>query len=196
MSLDQSVLRTQQVGLGVVASSFYPRGTVRCVGQPVFRTQAARDLACLLDVDPNVSSWSCLSLPLKSGKCTHIPDLTATTDDGIFLIDAAVPPDWVPHAADLAGFRYELDRYCGQEQRQANAKDLLRYCNFIVPLGDRVRLLAILDEHGPLPLSDCMQIARPGSDGVAVVAAMALHRLIDIDLDSGPIGPETRISKI
>jgi hypothetical protein len=35
---------------------FPPRGTVRCDGPPLFRTRAARDLACLLDVDPDVEA--------------------------------------------------------------------------------------------------------------------------------------------
>jgi len=35
---------------------FLPKATVRCPADPVFRTQLARDLACLLDVDDNVAA--------------------------------------------------------------------------------------------------------------------------------------------
>lgn len=36
---------------------FYSSATVRCDGGKVFRSQAARDVRCLLDVDPSVISW-------------------------------------------------------------------------------------------------------------------------------------------
>jgi hypothetical protein len=33
---------------------YYPLATIKCAGTPSFRSQDARDLACLLDVDPDV----------------------------------------------------------------------------------------------------------------------------------------------
>lgn len=34
--------------------SFYPSGTMRCDGSQVFRSQAARQVVCLLDLDTGV----------------------------------------------------------------------------------------------------------------------------------------------
>lgn len=38
------------------ALTFNPSGSVHCRGVPLFRSQAARDLGCLLDVDLDVTS--------------------------------------------------------------------------------------------------------------------------------------------
>ncbi|MGR9220970.1 hypothetical protein ACU8OK_25605 (plasmid) [Rhizobium leguminosarum] len=38
---------------------YYPLATIKCSGSPFFRSQDSRDLACLLDVDPDVARWSC-----------------------------------------------------------------------------------------------------------------------------------------
>jgi hypothetical protein len=72
--------------------SFHPRGTVRCQGLPLFRNQAARDLGCLLDVDPDVESWSCLPTVLAYGTGMHVPDFAVERSGGTILVDV-VPPD-------------------------------------------------------------------------------------------------------
>jgi hypothetical protein len=41
---------------------FYPLATIKCVGSPIFRSQDTRDFACLLDLDPDVLSWTCVGV--------------------------------------------------------------------------------------------------------------------------------------
>jgi hypothetical protein len=187
---------------GTSALSFGPRGTVRCRGEPLFRNQAARDLGCLLDVDPGVASWTCLPTVLAYGTGMHVPDFAVERSDGTVLVDAVPrdaksPPDWVPDVARDLGYRYETFRECDLHEgfRLGNARDLLRYANHRISLGDRVRLLTLLDEHGPMPLSVCMQVIRDGRDPIGTIAAMALRRFVEMDLDDGRIGPETRVSR-
>ena len=79
--------------------------------------------------------------------------------------------------------------------RLDNARDLLRYATYRVSLGDRVRLLTLLEEQGPMPLAACMQVIRDGRDAIGTIAAMALRRFVGIDLDDARIGPETRVSR-
>ena len=67
---------------------FSPRGTVRCWGMPLFRTQASRDLACLLDVDPAVESWTCLPMVLHHAQGMHMPDFAVVWSTGTALVDA------------------------------------------------------------------------------------------------------------
>jgi hypothetical protein len=184
------------------ALSFSPRGTVRCRGMPLFRTQAARDLACLLDVDPAVESWSCLPMVLHHPEGMHVPDFAVVLSSGSVLVDAVpsdaeAPPRWVPDAARDAGHRYEAHSEADLREgfRLDNARDLLRYANYRISLGDRVRLLTLLEEQGPMPLADCMHVIRDGRDAIGVIAAMALRRFIEIDLDEARIGPETRVSR-
>ena len=59
------------------ALSFAPRGAVRCVGLPMFRTPMARDVGCLLDLDPSVISWICLPMVLGRRNRRHVPAFTS-----------------------------------------------------------------------------------------------------------------------
>lgn len=187
---------------GAATLSFTPRGAVRCRGMPLFRTQASRDLACLLDVDPAVESWTCLPMVLHHPEGMHVPDFAVVRSTGTVLVDAvpadaASLPAWVPDAARAAGCGYgshaEADLHDGF--RLDNARDLLRYASYRISLGDRVRLLTLLDDQGPMPLASCMQVIRDGRDAIGTIAAMALRRFVDIDLDEARIGPETRVSR-
>lgn len=175
--------------------------TVRCVGPACFRTQAARDLACLLDVDRLVRSWRCLPLVLAHRGLAHVPDFLVARADATVLIDAGLsssqrPLDWCREAAEKQGFRYE--RYVHKPNlrwRLENARDLLTYASSPIPLRERLLLLTCLDEHRTLPLCVCMHVIRDNPDPIGILAAMALHRFIEIDLDDGHIGPETRVSR-
>ncbi|WP_188080043.1 hypothetical protein [Neorhizobium sp. P12A] len=57
---------------------FYPLATIKCAGSPIFRTQDARDFACLLDVEPDVLSWSCVGVELTYGDETYVTDFVVT----------------------------------------------------------------------------------------------------------------------
>jgi hypothetical protein len=183
--------------------SFHPRGTVRCRGVPLFRNQAARDLGCLLDVDSDVESWTCLPTILADGTGMHVPDFAVERSDGTVLVDAvspdakSPPPDWVADVARDLGHRYEAVSECDLHEgfRLDNARDLLRYANHRISLSDRVRLLTLLEEQGPMPLAVCMQVIRDGRDPIGVIAALALRCFVEMDLDDRRIGPETRVSR-
>ena len=180
------------------ALSFHPRGTVRCGGMPLFRTQLARDFGCLLDIDPDVEEWSCLPLVLRSGGRTHVPDFLVAGGQGAWLMDApeTAPEPWVPEAACREGFRYGWksadDIRAGT--RLANARDLLRYARWSCPLGDRVRLLAALDENGSIPVAECLTAFRE-TNPIAGLSSLVLHRFVEVDLDEARIGPETLVRR-
>lgn len=184
------------------ALSFTPRGAVRCVGLPMFRTQAARDVGCLLDVDPSILSWACLPLVLSRRSRRHVPDFAVTRATGSTLLDVtpasgkSVPPHWVRDAAQRLGYGYETHHEADLrgDVGLENARDLLQYAGYRVSLGDRLRILTLLEEHGPMPLSACVQAIRHGHDAIGVIAALVLRRFIEIELDEARIGPETRVS--
>ena len=128
------------------ASLFRPLGTVRCQGTPSFRTQLVRDLACLLDVDDEVSAWSCLPAELVCNGEAHVPDLLVRRGDRHELLDAGQGTGlrWLEEVAAARGCTYKVWPAARIREgfRLANAKDLLRYARWECPLGDRVRLLA------------------------------------------------------
>lgn len=191
--------RNQSRGLASVASSmFSPRGTVRCVGKAAFRTQLARDLGCLLDLDDEVEAWSCLPAALGHGEAVHIPDFLAQRGGRHALVDVGVDSGRPSFKAEAEGHGYAYETWSAERIRDGfrlrNAKDLLRYANWECPLGDRIRLLAGLDEAGSLTVAECLSAfgeTRP----MAGLAALILHRFVSIDLDAAPIGPESAVRR-
>ncbi|MCW6509862.1 hypothetical protein [Lichenifustis flavocetrariae] len=63
------------------------------------------------------------------------------------------------------------------------------------PAGDQVRILRFLQENGESSLIDAAQAASASSDPVATLMAMACRDLLELDLRSGPLGPETRVAR-
>jgi len=179
------------------------RTTVKGPARPIFRSRAAADLSCLLDLDPRVLSWSCVVAHATSQEGAYTPDFLVTDIDGSpWLVDA--PGKRIPHddiaMSELAakqGARYRLfdasQIYDGF--RLQNAKDLLRYAAHGVPLGDRMRVLAVLDEQGSLPFGDCLRIIRE-TQPVAALASMILQGFLEVELDEALLGPETMVRRI
>lgn len=176
--------------------TFAPRETVRCTGMPRFRSQTARDVGCLLDVDPDVVSWSTGDGTSTLGADLIAYDLKVIYPERVELVivtDATALPDGT--TAALAGHSLKLlgpDDIAGD--RLENARELLRYATWSVSLSDRIRLLTALEQEGSLPLSDCLPTIRAGRDPIAAIAALCLHRFVELDLDSGRIGPQTRVA--
>ncbi|MCK0195461.1 hypothetical protein MWN34_00885 [Ancylobacter sp. 6x-1] len=135
--------------------------------------------------------------PIASG---HVPDFLVERSGVATLLDAVgegaePPPPWVAAAAVEAGFRHQILAAADKPAvRLENAIDLLRYARWRAPLGERVRLLVLL-EDGPLPLGACLAAMR-SPDPMGVVAALALRRFVELDLDDAPIGPDTRVRAI
>jgi len=181
--------------------SFPPKNVMRCSGASIFRTQAARDVGCLLDVDPSVTLWQCLPDVLTHRGRHHVPDFAVHRASSSTLIDVVSPmrrppPAWARMAAEKLGFAYEILReadLCG-DVRLENARDLLQYAHYRATLGDRVRILGLIEEHGSQPLSACLLMVRNSHDAIGVVAALTLRRFIEMDLDEARIGPHTRVS--
>jgi hypothetical protein len=182
---------------------FHPVATVKCDGVPVYRSQVARDAACLFDVDAAVTTWRGMPFNLGTDDQPIVPDFLVTNCDGsTTLVDA---PDRTPSVdismmeveAQRLGARYRLlsheEVYDGFRLR--NAKDLLRYGGWTVPLGDRIRLLAALEDVGSMPLQECLK-AFMETKPVAGLSALILQGFIDVDLDEGPIGPATIVRPI
>lgn len=193
----------QSVQDEAAALFFPPKNTVRCMGRPMFRTQLARDLACLLDLDPTVISWTCLPLVLSRRNRHHVPDFSVTRPEGVSLVDVLPMlgkrpvPEWVVEAAQAMGCQHESHQESEPRGnvRLENARDLLQYAAYRPSLGDRVRILGLLEENGSLPLSSCLLAIRSGHDAIAVIASMALQRFIEIELDEARIGPDTIVSR-
>ena len=184
----------------------FPLRSMRCIALPAFRSQLARDLGCWLDVNPEVDTWECLPcavhIPGYGGRgALRVPDLRVYWVDGsaTFLdADAGQGPSssGALQIETTAGpYRTITEAEIRAEPRLSNAKELLRYAGYEVPLGDRIQFLSMLEENGPTPLSDCLRGLRGRTDPIAMIAVLTLRRFISMDLDEAPIGPETVIQR-
>jgi hypothetical protein len=84
----------------VTLSPIYtPMATIKCDGLAQFRSQQARDFACLLDLDPDVARWSTAPPLLRNGDDEYQLDFVVLTEGGSFLIDVGqeepMPPIWL-----------------------------------------------------------------------------------------------------
>lgn len=187
---------------------FLPTGTIFCRGRPLFRTQLARDLGCVLDLDPEIEGWECLpcAVPVPenvSGTHFHVPDFRIFKADGGTALVNAVPS--MAAGSKLKhpqGDEVGAESYCRVDEAEiktepklSNAKELLRYAGVEVSLSERIQFLTMLDESGPTPLSECLRGYRSRTDPIAMIAVLTLRRFISMDLDEVPIGPETVIRR-
>ena len=176
---------------------FGPSGTVFCHGRPVFRSQLARDLGLLFDLDPCVAEWSCLPEIVEFSDADgeivdRVPDFLVVDVDGRpRFVDAGaaglrpVDPSIVYRAIPADEIR--------QEPALTNAREMMRYVKRVVPLGDRVRLLAYLEELSPITLIEAASAMRESNEPVGAVIALALKRIVSIEWQDAPIGPETPV---
>lgn len=178
--------------------TFSPKATIYCLGSPSFRSKAARDLGCLLDVDLTVKAWECLPFEMAAGDSRHTPDFLVTYLSGRrCLLDASESGNpLIAIAAENAGFAHEFVPRQQREEgwRLRNARDLLRYGNHKCPLGDRIRVLATLDDVGSFTIADGLSLFREISP-VAGLATLILHRILSVDLDDALIGPDTVVRR-
>ncbi len=198
MRTERTSTKLQEVRVPV-ASSFPPKATMKCDGIPAFRNRAARDLACLLDVDDEVESWTCLPLELRHGDLTHSPDVLVGFVSGTRILMDAVDvrgAEWIATAAEEAGYKYRAMKRAEREGgwRLRNARDLLRYGNYQCPLGDRIRVMATIDEVGSFTVAEGLSLFRE-IPPMAGLASLILQGLIVVDLDDALIGPDTVVRR-
>lgn len=180
-------------------NTFFPLATVRCPDRPAFRSQIARDLGCLLDVDDTVIAWSCLCFGAHVDERVHVVDFMVDRFDGTrefldvveFFGDPAVTETI---ACMKRRHRFVTLREIYSGCRLQNAKDLLRYARHRTPLNDRIRLLAALDDAGSMAIAETFNLFREVPPMTAI-AWMTLHRFISIDLDDNLLSPDTVVRR-
>jgi len=185
---------------------FFPSATLKCVGRPLYRSRDARDYACLLDLDSKVSAWRCMPQPIINDSGArkprhHYVDFAVETENEALLVDVrqrdADTVGWIARLAEKQGYRYlavSLSEFVGVPRLQ-NAKDLIRYAGYDAPLGDRIRILAALEEMGTLTLAECLSVVRE-SKPMPTIATMILRNILEVDLDEALLGPETVVRRV
>jgi hypothetical protein len=114
--------------------------------------------------------------------------------DVIPTLRSRIPPEWANSAAQALGYGYETRREADLRGDVGLENALVQSAAYRASLGDRVRILGLLEEYGSVPLSTCLQVVQNRHDAIGVVAALLLRRFIEMDLDEARIVPDTRVS--
>lgn len=179
-----------------------PAATLKAIGRPVFRSQEARDYACLLDLDPDVVSWQSFTHPLTDiGECQghHYVDLEVRTVTQSVMVEVSTrdtePPGWLRSTLAECGYQYQMVRFSELNPiRVSNSRDLIRYAKREATLGDRLRVLSALDEMGTLTLAECLTAVREGR-AMETIASLILRGHVEVDLDEILLAPDTVVRR-
>lgn len=184
----------------------FPSRTTKCRGRTLYRSQEASDYACILELDPAVVHWCCFTQPILNDSPARKPRhrfvdfAVRTTEEHTLLIEVArsmpATTTWLTRAAERLGYRYHrVSIFDLNPVRIQNARDLVRYAGWQATLGDRIRILAALEEAGSLTLAECLGGVREGRP-MASIASMILMGLLEVDLDEAPLGPDTAVRAV
>jgi hypothetical protein len=105
---------------------------------------------------------------------------------------------------ELARLTYALGRYglrllerelpeVKREPLFSNAREVWWHERYDVPLVDRLKIGASLDEDGPQPIFKLKRRARPSCDILAAVCALACENLVKLNISDTRLGPGTMV---
>lgn len=185
--------------------SRFPSFTTKCRGRTLYRSQEASDYACLLELDSTVVHWRCITQPIvndsraRKPRHRYVDFAVRTTDERNLLVDIwrGIPETitWLPGVAERLGYRYQpVSIFDVNPVRLQNAKDLVRYAGWQATLGDRIRILAGLEEMGSLTLAECLGAVRE-SRPMASIASMILMGVLEVELDDALLGPDAVVRR-
>ncbi|MGP9820038.1 hypothetical protein ACTZWW_08485 [Salinarimonas sp. NSM] len=178
----------------------------KAAGRLPTASRLGADFLTLCDLDPEIVAVSRGDVTLEfTGGIGHQPAYRLVLEGGASILadvvpDASALPAPTQAIADAAaaaghGYRLETAATLRAEPRFTTMR-LIASCRRVrVGAGDRVRILAALDEAGTLPLIEAASAARGAVDGVAAVLALACEGLVAVDLDA-PLGPETPVRRV
>lgn len=180
----------------------FPVATLKCIGRPLYRSRDARDYASLLDIDTSVISWRCVTHAVTDdiGARKYFVDFAVETEDSHLLVEVCPgtvgDTKWISRVAESFGYDYRavVMPELRKGARLQNVRDLFRYAGSDVPLGDRIRILAALDEMGSMTLAECLAVVREDRP-MRAVASMILCGVLEVDLDSALLGPDTAVRR-
>jgi len=188
----------------------FPFATLKAFDRAVYRSHAARDYACLLDLDPDVIAWRTITYQIGddcgSRRLRHHVDFMVETaadrtvvevisDTQSSDISRKSDRDWAAKVLAAAGYRYQAVLHSELNfVRVRNARDLLRYARYEATLGDRVRVIAALDEMGSLTLAECLTVVREGR-AMETIASLILQGHLEVNIDDNLIGPDTVVRR-
>jgi hypothetical protein len=160
-----------------------------------------RDALLQATLDPAVRSIEFLSQARSGATPVNLDAIVVTRDDGRFVLDIvpARPVRDREHGSFVLAALAELgltpltltEADIEREPRLSNSRLVWSYRLAPVGITLRMRVLQILADDGPMPLSRLLSAVRSDRDPSPAVMALACSDLIELDLVTRPLGPQT-----
>ncbi|MEW6451367.1 MAG: hypothetical protein AB1490_11990 [Pseudomonadota bacterium] len=109
-----------------------------------------------------------------------------------------------PRDVDVYGLFLVTAEELGLELLQRSRSDIRReplfancgmvwsHVNHRVAIGDRIRIMQMLAEEGPLRIGDIIKNGTYRTDPSAALMALACHDVVELDLGEAALGPDTQ----
>jgi hypothetical protein len=160
-----------------------------------------QDALVQASLDPQVRSIEFLAKARVGASQVDLDAIIIVRDDGRFVLDV-VPARPVRDVEDegmalIALAELGLKQITltaadiRREPRFSNSRLVWNYQMHPVGISMRLRVLQILGDDGPMTLSRLLSTVRTDRDPSPAVMAMACSDLIELDLVSQPLGPQT-----
>ena len=160
-----------------------------------------RDALIQASLDPAVRSIEFLAQARVGTTQVDLGAIIIVRDDGRFVLDVvpARPVRDVEHEglalialAELGLKQITLTAAdIRREPRFANSRLVWNYRQHPVGISMRLRVLQVLADDGPMALSRLLSAVRSDRDPSPAVMAMTCSDLLELDLVSRPLGPQT-----
>jgi hypothetical protein len=171
------------------------------------RSRAVFDSLILASLDPAVDALTPadpVTIHVAGQALDHQPDFHLVAGGTVTVVEVPNPSRPVIEAARYAAVAAAfVERGVAYERRlppQVHGSPTLMNARAVwgcrsapVSASDQIRLLEAL-AAGPLPLAEAAR-AVPSGDGIVVCLALACRALVDLDLASAPLGPETLVKR-
>ncbi|QDP26165.1 hypothetical protein [Bradyrhizobium cosmicum] len=166
--------------------------SVKCDGSIPMRHPLVRDALLQAALNPAVRSIEYLPA---------IPPAPSTWDDCRYFLDIveARPRRSIAQRLMIAQALLDLglrplvrtESDVMREPRCTNARTVFENAGRPVDVGLRLQILGALTEDGAMPLGELLSRLRGHRDPASAVMSLACNDLIELDLDSTPLGPRT-----
>lgn len=162
-----------------------------------------RDLIIQSALDPHVRFIEFVHKVVHRGLAVTAKSIVVHRDDGRYLMDlrdesperTAEDDEALELGLRKLGIeRREIDRAeVRREPRFGNARRIWEHRNDRPPVRYRQPVIDALSEFGPLSMRELEKAVTSSSDVFSTVCALACEDLVEIDIDSRPLGSETLV---
>jgi hypothetical protein len=191
-------MRASHVARSAAGSLFVSAKTSTAIRAP---SDLVRDALVQASLDPSVRRIDFHAQAFVDAAYVDLDAIGIVRDDGRFYLDVVearpapgLGREKTASAAFAALGMKPLTLTAEEIRRQprfANANLVWSYRLAPVGITMRMSVLHILSDDGPMTLSRLLSALRVDRDPSPAVLAMACSDLLELDLDTGPVGPAT-----